>query len=76
VNHHADRAPTNPQAKSAPETRYARSADGVHIAYQAVGDGHIDLILCQEWMTHLEVSWETRPLLPGSETWQLFAVQS
>lgn len=28
----------------APETRYAKTADGVHIAYQVVGDGPIDLI--------------------------------
>ncbi len=28
-----------------PATRYARTVDGVHIAYQVVGDGPIDLVL-------------------------------
>ena len=28
-----------------PETHYARTADGVHIAYQVVGDGAVDLVL-------------------------------
>jgi class 3 adenylate cyclase len=29
----------------APETRYATTSDGVHIAYQVVGDGPVDLVL-------------------------------
>ena len=29
----------------APETRYATTVDGVHIAYQVVGDGPIDLVV-------------------------------
>ena len=28
-----------------PQTRYARTADGVHIAYQVHGDGPIDLVI-------------------------------
>ena len=28
-----------------PETRYAKTADGVHIAYQVLGDGPFDLVL-------------------------------
>jgi hypothetical protein len=27
-----------------PDTRYARSADGVHIAYHVFGDGPVDLV--------------------------------
>ena len=27
-----------------PETRYAKTADGVHIAYHVIGDGPIDII--------------------------------
>jgi hypothetical protein len=27
-----------------PETRYAKTADGVHIAYQLLGDGPVDLV--------------------------------
>ena len=28
-----------------PQTRYARIADGVHIAYQVHGEGPIDLVI-------------------------------
>ena len=40
-----------------PETRYARAGD-VHIAYQVVGDGPIDLVLVPWFVTHLEHHWE------------------
>jgi pimeloyl-ACP methyl ester carboxylesterase len=40
-----------------PETRYAKSGD-VHIAYQVVGDGPIDLVFVPGWITHLELAWE------------------
>lgn len=43
-----------------PETRYAKTADGVHIAYQVVGSGPIDLIFANSWCSHVEVSW-SRP---------------
>ena len=46
-----------------PETRYARAADGAHIAYQVLGDGPIDLIYLPHWATHVEVMWEA-PTLP------------
>ena len=41
-----------------PETRYARSADGVHIAYQVLGDSPIDLVLAPGFVSHLEHSWD------------------
>ncbi len=41
-----------------PATRYARTADGVSIAYQVVGDGPLDLIWVPGWVSHLEVAWE------------------
>jgi pimeloyl-ACP methyl ester carboxylesterase/DNA-binding CsgD family transcriptional regulator len=40
-----------------PETRYARSAD-VHIAYQVVGNGPIDIVFVQGFISNLEVQWE------------------
>ncbi len=40
-----------------PVTRYAKSGD-VHIAYQVVGDGPIDLVLIPGLFTHLEHHWE------------------
>jgi pimeloyl-ACP methyl ester carboxylesterase len=43
-----------------PETRYARSGD-VHIAYQAFGEGELDLVLVNGYLTHLELVWEHEP---------------
>jgi pimeloyl-ACP methyl ester carboxylesterase len=40
-----------------PETRYAKSGN-VHIAYQVVGRGSIDLILLGGFYSHLEAQWE------------------
>jgi class 3 adenylate cyclase len=41
----------------APETRYTNTADGVHIAYQAFGEGPVDLVVLPGgW--NLEVEWE------------------
>ena len=43
-----------------PEVRYARSGD-VHIAYQVLGGGDVDLVFVMGWLTNLETYWE----LPG-----------
>src|SRR5437016_6611194 len=40
-----------------PDTQYARSGD-VHIAYQTVGDGDLDLLFCHGWLSNLELMWE------------------
>ena len=40
-----------------PETRYARSGD-VHIAYQVVGEGPLDLVYVRGWVSNLEYAWE------------------
>ena len=39
-----------------PATRYARSGD-VNIAYQVLGDGPLDLIFVNGWISHLEYFW-------------------
>jgi class 3 adenylate cyclase/alpha-beta hydrolase superfamily lysophospholipase len=41
-----------------PETRYAKTADGVSIAYHVVGDGPVDLLWLHAFMGSLEVIWE------------------
>jgi class 3 adenylate cyclase len=41
-----------------PETRYAKTVDGVHIAYQVVGSGPVDFIYIGPWVNHLEYRWE------------------
>ena len=43
------------------ETRYAKSGD-VHIAYQVVGQGPIDLVHVIGWVSHLEYGWESPSL--------------
>jgi class 3 adenylate cyclase len=40
-----------------PPVLYAQSGD-VHIAYQVVGDGDLDLVLVQGFASHLDVEWE------------------
>src|SRR5438270_914335 len=39
------------------ETRYAETGAG-SVAYQVFGDGAIDMLLCPNWITHLEGQWE------------------
>jgi len=41
-----------------PKTRYAKTADGVHIAYQAFGDGPINILFVLGWVTHIERMWD------------------
>jgi class 3 adenylate cyclase/alpha-beta hydrolase superfamily lysophospholipase len=41
-----------------PDTRYAITEDGVHIAYQVVGDGPVDIVFVHAFVTHLELMWE------------------
>jgi class 3 adenylate cyclase len=42
-----------------PETLYVKTADGVHVAYQVLGDHPIDLVLMPTGSSHLEVEWES-----------------
>jgi class 3 adenylate cyclase/alpha-beta hydrolase superfamily lysophospholipase len=39
------------------ETRYAKTTDGVHIAYQAVGEGPVDVVFVLGWTSHIELLW-------------------
>jgi class 3 adenylate cyclase/pimeloyl-ACP methyl ester carboxylesterase len=41
-----------------PETHYAKTPDGQHIAYQVLGDGPVDFVYIGPWVTHLEYRWE------------------
>src|SRR5688500_16929049 len=41
---------------NAPETRFAKVGD-VHIAYQVVGDGPIDILFVDTWVHHVEAVW-------------------
>ena len=44
-----------------PETQYARSGE-VHIAYQVVGEGKLDLVWIPSLAHHVELSWENPPV--------------
>jgi pimeloyl-ACP methyl ester carboxylesterase/class 3 adenylate cyclase len=41
-----------------PETRYAKTADGVHVAYQVVGEGPVDMVFVMGWVTNVEAMWD------------------
>ena len=43
------------------ETRYAKTPDGVYIAYQTVGDGPIDIVWQFDWLGNVDTVWEYRP---------------
>ncbi|HKN79811.1 MAG TPA: alpha/beta hydrolase, partial [Actinomycetota bacterium] len=40
------------------QTRYAKTADGVHVAYQVLGEGPVDLLFVLGWVTHIERMWD------------------
>ena len=40
-----------------PEIQYAESK-GIHIAYQTIGSGPIDLVLVPGWVSNIEIFWE------------------
>jgi class 3 adenylate cyclase len=44
-----------------PETKYAKTPDGVYIAYQTVGDGPIDIVWQFDWLGNVDTIWEYRP---------------
>lgn len=50
--------PTGPAGHSVPQTRYARTADDIHIAYQVIGEGDRDIVFVPGLMSHLELLWE------------------
>ena len=44
-----------------PDTRYVKTADGVYIAYQTLGEGPIDIVWQFEWLGNVDTIWEHRP---------------
>ena len=44
-----------------PETRYAKSGE-VHLAYQVVGEGPLDLVFVHGWVSNVEYAWEVPAL--------------
>jgi class 3 adenylate cyclase len=46
-----------------PETKYAKTIDGIHIAYRVVGGGPIDLVWAPGTVSHVELYWEEPALV-------------
>jgi class 3 adenylate cyclase/pimeloyl-ACP methyl ester carboxylesterase len=44
-----------------PETHYARRGE-LHLAYQVLGDGPQDILLLDQWFSHMDAQWDVRPL--------------
>ena len=47
-----------------PETRYARTADGTHVAFQIVGEGPLDIVVMRSWFSNLDNEWDD-PVVAG-----------
>jgi pimeloyl-ACP methyl ester carboxylesterase len=45
-----------------PETRYAKTVDGLSIAYQVLGRGPVDLVLTPGWISNVDAAWDMPPL--------------
>ena len=45
-----------------PETRYAKTVDGLSIAYQVLGDGPVDLVFTPGWISNVDAAWDVPPL--------------
>ena len=41
-----------------PDTRYAKTPDGVYIAYQVTGEGPVDIAWQFDWLGNVDVIWE------------------
>lgn len=55
-----------------PKTQYVRSGD-VHVAYQVVGQGPLDIVYVPGWLSHVELAWELPDLVLGFERLASFA---
>ena len=51
-------APQGSRPAHGPRTRYAQTGDGIHIAYQVLGEGERDIVFVPGLMSHLDLLWE------------------
>jgi DNA-binding SARP family transcriptional activator/pimeloyl-ACP methyl ester carboxylesterase len=51
-----DRTGAGPDA--VPRTRYVQTSDGIHVAFQVIGEGERDMVLVPGLMSHIELIWE------------------
>jgi len=50
--------PPEGEPRAVPQTRYVQTGDGIHIAFQVIGEGERDMVLVPGLMSHLELIWE------------------
>jgi class 3 adenylate cyclase len=46
------------QPTEVPQIRYAKTPDGVHIAFQSLGEGPRDVVIVEGFISNVEISWE------------------
>jgi hypothetical protein len=54
--------PVNDSGVDLPETRYAKTVDGLSIAYQVLGRGPVDLVFTPGWISNVDAAWDVPPL--------------
>src|SRR5262245_7229379 len=54
--------PENDSGVDLPETRYAKTVDGLSIAYQVLGQGPVDLVFTTGWMSNVDDCWDVPQL--------------
>jgi class 3 adenylate cyclase len=55
-----------------PEPRYV-SSGGLSVAFQVVGDGPMDMVLVDQWFSHMDAMWDFPPLARLVERLALFS---
>lgn len=59
--------PANPRVPPTPTIRYAKTADGLRIAFHTVGRGPGCIVLFAYHVNHLELNWQVAPHRQGME---------
>ena len=48
----------------AADTRYAKTTDGVYLAYQTLGEGPLDIVWQPDWPGNIDFEWDAPPIGP------------
>ena len=60
-------------AETVPQTRYVQTSDGIHVAYQVIGEGERDMVLVPGLMSHLELIGKTTRWPASTAVWPSWA---
>jgi hypothetical protein len=61
-----DEARTRIRVVEQPETRYPKTVDGLSIAYPVLGQGPVDLVYTEAWISNVDARWDVRGSGPSS----------